>query len=108
MFKRSEVFSVYPNHPTATNLSMAAGGVRLLSWLTLAAAVVNSIFGLPSLITGMSGSVGGEGIAFLLSGLVVIAAVCVIEWVYMKAVMHLNNRQLLSLIRQAEESQERL
>lgn len=74
----------------------------------LAAAVVNSIFGLPSLITGMSGSVGGEGIAFLLSGLVVIAAVCVIEWVYMKAVMHLNNRQLLSLIRQAEESQERL
>ena len=43
MFKRSEVFSVYPNHPTATNLSMAAGGVRLLSWLTLAAAVVTTL-----------------------------------------------------------------
>ena len=43
MFKRSEVFSVYPNHPTATNLSMAAGGVRLLSWLTLAAAVVATL-----------------------------------------------------------------
>ena len=43
MFKRSEGFSVYPNHPTATNLSMAAGGVRLVSWLTLAAAVVATL-----------------------------------------------------------------
>ena len=72
----------------------------------LAAAVVNSCFGLPSLITGI-GTIG-TGTGFLLSGLVVIAGVFVIEWVYMRAVMHLNNRQLLYLIRQAEESQERL
>lgn len=72
----------------------------------LATAVVNSCFGLPSLITGI-GTIG-TGTGFLLSGLVVIAGVFVIEWVYMRAVMHLNNRQLLYLIRQAEESQERL
>lgn len=36
-------FSVYPNNPTATHLSMAAGGVRLLSWVACIAAAVSTL-----------------------------------------------------------------
>lgn len=83
--------------------------VRWYFLLPLAAAVINSIFGLPSLIVGMTGSrIGSGDLAFLISGLIVIASVSVIEYVYMKAVVHLNNRHLLSLVRRTEERQESL
>ena len=83
--------------------------VRWYFLLPLAAAVINSIFGLPSLIVGMTGSrIGSVDLTFLISGLVVIASVAVIEYVYMKAVVHLNSRLLLSLVRRTEERQESL
>ena len=36
-------FSVYPGNPTATHLSMAAGGVRLLSWVVCIAAALTTL-----------------------------------------------------------------
>jgi len=85
---------------------------RQVQWyflLPIAAAVINSIFGLPSMIAGISGSgTAGDNLTLLISGLVVIASVFVIEYVYMRAVMHLNSRHILSLVRQAESRQEDL
>ncbi len=91
-------------------LCQAAGQqVRWYFLIPLTAAVINSIFGLPSLITGVSGSqMAGGSLSFLISGFLVIACVFVLEYVYMKAVIRLNNRHLLSLVRPAEGRQENL
>lgn len=50
-------FSVYPNNPRATHLSMAAGGVRLLSWAVCIAAAVSTLAALlpASRILSMAG-----------------------------------------------------
>lgn len=44
--KQRPPFSVYSNNPTATNLSMIAGGIRLLSWPVLIAAVISTLLAL--------------------------------------------------------------
>lgn len=46
MIKRRTAFSVYSDNPTATNLSMIAGGIRLLSWLVLIAAAASTLLAL--------------------------------------------------------------
>ena len=50
-------FSVYPNNPTATHPSMAAGGVRLLSWVVCVAAAMSTLMALlpASRILSMAG-----------------------------------------------------
>ena len=86
----------------------ARSQVRWYFLVPLAAAVVNSIFGLPSLLTGLWSGAAEDRTALFLTGMVVIAVLFVIEYVYMKAVVRLNNTHLLHTVRQMEEAQERL
>lgn len=102
MFKRSEGFSVYPNHPTATNLSMAAGGVRLVSWLTLAAAVVATLLTLIPAARVISFAGFSHGMYYILDELdeVLLAAFglwCVFAVLrYAAAVLQTKARQLVT------------
>lgn len=69
MLKRRTAFSVYSNNPTATNLSMIAGGVRLLSWLVLAAAAVSTLLILFPAVRVISQAGLNHGLYYLLDEL---------------------------------------
>lgn len=100
MFKPFKAIPVYPNQPAATNLALASGGVRLLSWLVLIAAIGSTLLALIPAVQVLSMAGLPHGMYYILDELDEVMLLAFALWCvfavlrYAAAVMRIKADQL--------------